>query len=111
MTAQLKRSGYRVNPKRVARLMRKMGIQAIYPQPRTSMANSEHRIYPYLLRGVEIVRVNQVWSCARHLYQTGWRFSLFDRRPGLVFTICFELGVIEHAGSRVLRYRIRQRHY
>lgn len=64
MTAQLKRIGYQVNPNRVARLMRKMGIRAIYPQPRTSLPNSEHRIYPYLLRGVELERVNQVWSCA-----------------------------------------------
>jgi len=52
-----------VNPKRVARLMRKMGIAAIYPRPRTSIPNLEHRIYPYLLRGVLIERVNQVWSC------------------------------------------------
>lgn len=52
-----------MNPKRVARLMRKMGIAAIYPRPRTSIPNLEHRIYPYLLRGVLIERVNQVWSC------------------------------------------------
>ena len=63
MTAHLRLSGYQVNPKRVARLMRKMGIAAIYPRPRTSIPNHEHRIYPYLLRGVLIQRVNQVWSC------------------------------------------------
>ena len=40
-----------------------MGIAAIYPRPRTSIPNLEHRIYPYLLRGVLIERVNQVWSC------------------------------------------------
>lgn len=63
MTAHLRRAGFEVNVKRVARLMRKMGIQAIYPRPRTTIANSEHRIYPYLLRGILIERVNQVWSC------------------------------------------------
>jgi len=63
MTAHLRREGYGVNSKRIARLMRKMGICAIYPAPKTSVVNSEHRIYPYLLRGVAIDRVNQVWSC------------------------------------------------
>jgi putative transposase len=63
MTAYLRREGYEVNQKRIARLMRKMGIKAIYPEPKTSVANPEHRIYPYLLRGVLIQRVNQVWSC------------------------------------------------
>ncbi len=63
MTAYLRREGFDVNAKRVARLLRKMGIRAIYPVPRTTIPNSEHRIYPYLLRGVSIERVNQVWSC------------------------------------------------
>ena len=52
----------RVNRKRVQRLMRLMGLEAIYPKPKTSEAAKEHRKYPYLLRGVEIVRPNQVWS-------------------------------------------------
>ena len=62
MTAWLQSEGYRVNHKRVARLMRTMGLEAIYPKPRTSEPHPEHRIYPYLLRGVEVNRVNQVWS-------------------------------------------------
>ena len=62
MTAHLRRLGYPVNPKRVRRLLRLMGLAAIYPQRRTTVVNPEHRIYPYLLRGVEIVRPNQVWS-------------------------------------------------
>lgn len=62
MTAHLRRLGYPVNHKRVQRLMRVMGLQAIYPKRRTTIADSQHRIYPYLLRGVEIVRPNQVWS-------------------------------------------------
>ncbi len=63
MTAWLREDkGETVNPKRVRRLMRLMGIEAIYPKPRLSQANAEHRIYPYLLRGVKIERPNQVWS-------------------------------------------------
>lgn len=62
MTAELKRQGYQVNRKRVQRLMQQLGLQAIYPKPKLSQKHPEHRIYPYLLRGVEIKEVNQVWS-------------------------------------------------
>jgi putative transposase len=51
-----------VNRKRVKRLMRVMGIEAIYPKPRTTIRNHRHRVFPYLLRNVEIVRKDQVWS-------------------------------------------------
>jgi putative transposase len=51
-----------VNRKRVGRLMRLMGLVAIYPKRRTTHSGVGHRIYPYLLRGVEITRPNQVWS-------------------------------------------------
>ena len=53
---------YQVNPKRVYRLMKLMGLRAVAPRPRTSQPNTGHKIYPYLLRGVEITRPNQVWS-------------------------------------------------
>ena len=62
MTAYLRSQGYQVNHKRVQRLMQKMGIQAIYPKPRLSKPNPEHKVYPYLLRGLAITRPNQVWS-------------------------------------------------
>jgi putative transposase len=62
LTTFLRRAGEVVNRKRVQRLMRRMGIEAIYPRPRTTRRNVEHRVFPYLLRGVEIVRPNQVWS-------------------------------------------------
>lgn len=62
MTAWLRSQGYKVNPKRVARLMRTMGLETIYPKPRISQPHPEHRVYPYLLRDVLITRVNQVWS-------------------------------------------------
>lgn len=62
MTAWLRVQGYAVNRKRVARLMRRMGLKALYPKPRLSQAAAGHIIYPYLLRGVTVDRVNQVWS-------------------------------------------------
>jgi putative transposase len=62
MTAWLRSQGYQVNHKRVARLLRTMGLETIYPKPHTSQGNPTHRVYPYLLRGVPITRVNQVWS-------------------------------------------------
>lgn len=62
MTAHLRRQGYLVNHKRIQRLMQVMGLQAIYPKPSTSKPAPGHRIYPYLLRGLEITRPNQVWS-------------------------------------------------
>ena len=51
-----------MNRKRVQRLMRTMGLEAIYPKPRLSLAEKGHRIYPYLLRGVTVERRDQVWS-------------------------------------------------
>ena len=62
MTAWLRGKGYTVNRKRVARLMRQMGIEAIYTKPHLSQPRAGHKIYPYLLRGVKIERVNHVWS-------------------------------------------------
>ena len=62
LTACLVRQGEEVNRKRVQRLLRVMGLEAIYPKPRLSLAGRGHRIYPYLLRGVRIERPDQVWS-------------------------------------------------
>jgi putative transposase len=62
MTNYLQRLGWVVNHKRVFRLMKKLGLEAIYPKPNLSKPNKEHLIYPYLLRGVEIGYANQVWS-------------------------------------------------
>lgn len=62
MTTWLCRQGSNVNRKRIQRLMRLMGLEAIYPKPRISQRGGDHRIYPYLLRNVKIVRPNQVWS-------------------------------------------------
>jgi putative transposase len=62
MTVWLHSLGFGVDVKRVRRLLRQMGIIAIYPKPRLSLGGPEHRKFPYLLRGVPISRVNQVWS-------------------------------------------------
>lgn len=62
MTAWLRSEGYTVNPKRVRRLLRTMGLEAVYAKPNTSEANPDHQVYPYLLRGVAIQHCNQVWS-------------------------------------------------
>lgn len=62
MYGWLRDEGFGVNHKRVERLMRRMGVQAITPGPHTSCPCPGNRIYPYLLRDVEIQRVNQVWS-------------------------------------------------
>jgi len=62
MTAWLRSQGYAVNRKRVTRLMREMGIEAIDTKPKLSQPTAGHKMYPYLLRGVQIERVNHVWS-------------------------------------------------
>ena len=62
MTDALQAKQYRVNRKRVYRLMKQMGIQAIYPKPRTSEPHPAHKVYPYLLRNLTIDQPNQVWA-------------------------------------------------
>ena len=67
MAAWLATQGHAVNRKRVRRLMRLLGVAAIYQRPNTSKPTAAHKIYPYLLRGLTIERVNQVW-CADVTY-------------------------------------------
>ena len=62
ITAELHRRGYDINHKHVLRLMRDMHIQALYPKPKTSICNTKHKIYPYLLRDLSITKPNHVWS-------------------------------------------------
>lgn len=63
MAGWLNTQGYPVERKRVRRLMQLMGLEAIYPKPKTSWLGPTAQKYPYLLRGVSIERCNQVWSC------------------------------------------------
>lgn len=62
MSANLKKMGYDVGVDLARTLMRRMGLAAIYQKPNLSKPNLSHKVYPYLLRGVKIERVNQVWS-------------------------------------------------
>ena len=78
VTWQLRRKGHTVNHKRIARLMRKMGIQAVLPGPHTSRKHPEHRIYPYLVKELEVVRPEQVW-CSDITYiplRNGWMYLI-----------------------------------
>ncbi|EMA7641314.1 IS3 family transposase [Vibrio parahaemolyticus] len=59
---ELAKKGHNVNRKRVIRIMRDMGIGAIYPKPQTTLANKAHKVYPYLLRNVEVTYPNQAWA-------------------------------------------------
>lgn len=62
ITKQLRREGFKVNRKRVKRLMGVMGIEAIYPKPNLSLNGKPHPVFPYLLKGLDIKRPNQVWG-------------------------------------------------
>jgi putative transposase len=62
MRAWLGRQGFPVNRKRVSRLMRRMGLVAIYPKPRLSSGGPEHKVYPYLISGITVDRPGQVWA-------------------------------------------------
>ncbi|MBY8088894.1 IS3 family transposase [Vibrio fluvialis] len=59
---ELAKKGHNVNRKRVVRLMRDMGVGTIYPKPRTTLANKAHKVYPYLLRDIEVTYPNQAWA-------------------------------------------------
>ena len=62
LTTWLRREGLAINRKRVRRLMRLMVLEAVYSKPRLSVGGAGHQVYPYLLRNVQVERVNQVWS-------------------------------------------------
>jgi putative transposase len=93
MTAVLRRDGLAVNRKRVRRLMRVMGLEAIYQKPTTSQGHPAHRVYPYLLRGLAILRPNQVW-CADITY--------IPMARGFVYLVA----VMDWFSRRVLAWRL-----
>jgi len=93
MTRWLKRQGYTVSRKRVRRLMRLLGIQAIYQRPRTSRPHPEHKIYPYLLRGLEITCPDHVW-CADVTY--------IPLERGFLYLVA----VMDWASRKVLSWRL-----
>jgi putative transposase len=93
MVAVLRREGWSVNRKRVRRLMRLMGLEAIYQKPNTSRRQPEHKVYPYLLRGLSIDRPNQVW-CADITY--------IPMARGFVYLVA----VMDWFSRRVLAWRL-----
>jgi putative transposase len=93
MVAVMRRDGFVVNRKRVKRLMRVMGIEAIYQKPHTSLGHPAHKVYPYLLRGLLIDRPNQVW-CADITY--------VPMAKGFVYLVA----VMDWFSRRVLSWRV-----
>jgi putative transposase len=93
MVAVLGRDGWTVNRKRVRRLMRLMGLEAIYQKPNTSRRHPQHQVYPYLLRGLLIDRPNQVW-CADITY--------IPLAKGFVYLVA----VMDWFSRRVLAWRV-----
>jgi len=92
MTVWLRKRGHMVNRKRVQRLMRLMGLEAIYPKQTTVYAPG-HKVYPYLLRGVEIVRPNQVWSTD---------ITFIPLRRGFLYLVA----ILDWYSRRVLSWRV-----
>jgi putative transposase len=93
MARYLKREGHGVGRRKVRRLMAKMGLSPIYQRPRTSDPHPEHRIYPYLLRDLEITRPNQVW-CADITY--------LPMRRGFLYLVA----IMDWATRKVLAWRV-----
>jgi putative transposase len=93
MVAALRQDGLNVNRKRVPRLMRVMGLETIYQKPNTSKGHPDHKLYPYLLRGLSIDRPNQVW-CADITY--------IPMAKGFVYLVA----VMDWFSRRVLAWRL-----
>ena len=79
MARHLRRAGHVVGRKRIRRLMAKMGLAAVYQRPRTTVPNPEHKIWPYLLRTMEIDRPNQVWCATSLTFRCGAGFCIWLR--------------------------------
>jgi len=93
MARHFRRQGYEIGRKRVRRLMRKMGLTAVYQKPRTSKPHPEHRIYPYLLRDLSITQPNHVW-CSDITY--------IPMRRGFLYLVA----IMDWATRTVLSWRL-----
>ncbi len=89
----LRREGQEVNRKRIQRLMRLMGLEAMAPKPKTSEPHPEHVVYPYLLRGLTICRVNQVWATD---------ITYIPMKAGFVYLVA----IMDWHSRRVLSWRM-----
>ena len=110
ITAQLRTDGLLINHKAVARHMQQMGLRAIYPGPNLSKRAQQHAVYPYLLRGLEIVRPNQVWGVdiTYIRLRTGWLylFAVLDWYSRFVVSwtldLTLEIGFVLEAMHQAL---------
>ena len=105
----LRGEGVAIGRDRVATMMRRMGICALYRRPNTSKPAPGHKIYPYLLRGLAVERPNQVgrsaaspWGHGHHLHSYGTRLHLLGGRGGLVQPAGPGVAAVDHVGGRVL---------
>ena len=103
MTVWLSQQGRLVNRKRVQRLMRLMGIEAIYPRPRTTQRNAEHRVFPYLLRGVADRAAQPGVVHRHHLRAAAVRVHVPDGGDRLVQPLRAVVAAVEQPGGRLLR--------
>ena len=93
MREYLRGLGYAVNRKRVQRLMQKLGLAGMAPGPNTSKPHPEHTVYPYLLRGLDIIRPNQVWSTD---------ITYIRLRHGFVYLVA----IIDWYSRKILSWRL-----
>ena len=89
-----------VNRKRVRRLMQLIGLEAIYRRPNTSKPNPGHKVYPYLLRGLEINRVNQVWATDITYIPTGFPQPSWTAQLSNTLEVDFCVAALEEALSK-----------
>ena len=99
----LRREGVTAGRHRIRRLMRLMGMEAIYRRPRTSVASPQHRVFPYLLRGLTIARADHVWCADITYVPVTQRVFLPRGRDGLGDPARARLAAVEHDGRLVLR--------
>ena len=108
MRVWLERQGMVVGRKRVQRLMRIMGLRAIYRGPRTSRPAPEHRVYPYLLRNVQITQPNQVWATDITCLPMARGLPLPGGDHGLAQPVRGVLAVVQHPGGRLLHQGLQE---
>jgi putative transposase len=93
LSDHLRKEGHDANRKRIQRLMRLMGLEAMAPKPKTSEPHPEHVVYPYLLRGLSICRVNQVWATD---------ITYIPMKAGFVYLVA----IMDWYSRRVLSWRL-----